>query len=127
LSLSKQIKRRNVFNVAILYVVAAWLIPQVTGILFPQPGLPEWAFRFAFGLMVIRFPLVLLFSWIFEITRDDTRIRRASEVLGDASVTQRASHRINRAIVVLPALANDHRAAGSQAGLCKARNRPSSR
>jgi serine/threonine-protein kinase len=98
-----ELKRRNVFKVATLYIVASWLLLQVADVLFEQLSLPGWTFRFVFGLLLIGFPLVLLFSWIFEITPEG--IRRESEIDEDASITRHTGQRINKAIVTLLVLA----------------------
>ena len=68
MSIISELKRRNVFRVALLYTIAGWLILQVADVLFEQLGVPSWAFRLVFGLLLICFPLVLVFSWIFELT-----------------------------------------------------------
>ncbi len=103
MSLFNELKRRNVIKVALLYTVAAWLILQVADVLFEQLGLPGWAFRFIFGLLVICFPLVLLFSWVFEITPEG--IKRESQIAAEASITMHTGQRINKAITVLLVLA----------------------
>ncbi|NIP18722.1 MAG: tetratricopeptide repeat protein [Xanthomonadales bacterium] len=99
MSVFAELKRRNVFKVALLYIVAGWLTLQVADVLFGQLGVPDWTFRFLFGMLVICFPLVLLFSWIFELTPEG--IRRESDVADGASITLHTGQRINKAIVVL--------------------------
>lgn len=61
-------KRRNIFRVAVLYLVIGWFILQVAGLLLAAIGGSEWIYRFLFGLGIICFPLVLIFSYIYEIT-----------------------------------------------------------
>ena len=58
MSLFNELKRRNVFRVAIAYLAGAWLLTEVAGTLFPAFGIPDWAFRF----------VVLLFVWSINLT-----------------------------------------------------------
>jgi len=99
MALFAELKRRNVFRVALLYIVAAWLLLQVADILFTQLGIPDWAFRFVFALLLICFPLVLVFSWIFELTPQG--IKREQDIEAEASITVQTGRKINRATVVL--------------------------
>ena len=64
MSLFQELKRRNVFRMAGLYVVVAWLITQVAGTVLPMFGAPEWIGRSIVLLLVIGFVPTLLFSWI---------------------------------------------------------------
>ena len=77
-SIFAELKRRNVIRVALLYGLAAWIILQVAGLLFGLLELPSWAGKLVLGLLLLGFPLVLLFSWIYELTPDG--IRRESQI-----------------------------------------------
>ena len=68
MSLFAELKRRNVIRVGVLYVVAAWLILQVADVLFGVLGLPDWSLRLVFAMLALGLPLVLIFSWIYELT-----------------------------------------------------------
>lgn len=94
-----ELKRRNVFRVALLYIVAAWLILQVADMLFTQLSVPDWAFRFVFALLLICFPLVLVFAWIFELTPQG--IKREQEIEAEASITVQTGRKLNRATIAL--------------------------
>ena len=48
-----ELRRRNVLRMAVLYVVAAWLILQVADVLLPNLGAPDWAFGLVFGLLLL--------------------------------------------------------------------------
>ena len=87
---------------ALLYVVGAWLVLQVADVLFEQLGIPGWAFRFVFALLLIFFPLVLVFSWIFEITPEG--IKREQHIESESSITHVTAQKINRATMVLLAI-----------------------
>lgn len=55
-----ELKRRNVFRVALLYVVASWLVLQVGEILFEALELPGWTLKFILAALLLGFPLVLV-------------------------------------------------------------------
>ena len=78
MSFFEGLKRRNVIRVALLYVVASWLLLQIADVLFPNLGAPEWAFRLVFGLLLLFFVPTLIFAWIYEITPEG--LRRTSEI-----------------------------------------------
>ena len=63
-----ELKRRNVFRVAIAYLTGAWLLVEVAETLFPIYGLSASAVRLVVTLLAIGFPLALVFSWVFELT-----------------------------------------------------------
>ena len=63
-----ELKRRNVVRVAVAYAIVSWLLLQLTDVLMPLLGLPEWVDRLVFLLLVIGFPLALIFAWAFELT-----------------------------------------------------------
>jgi TolB-like protein len=79
MSFFKELKRRSVVRVAILYVVAAWLILQIADVLFPNLGAPDWAFGLVLGLLLLFFFPVLIFAWIYEITPDGIRKEKAHD------------------------------------------------
>ena len=64
----KEARRRRVFRVAALYIVAAWVIVQVAGAVFSGWGIPESAIRYVWYGAALGFPLVLIFSWYYDVT-----------------------------------------------------------
>ncbi len=94
-----ELKRRNVFRVTLLYMVASWLTLLLVDILFELLGIPAWVFRFIFALLIICFPLVLIFSWIFELT--PTGIKREHEIEALASITTLTGKKINQVTRIL--------------------------
>jgi len=63
-----ELKRRNVFRMAVLYVVASWLIMQVAEVIIGLANLPDWVGPSILGLLAVGFPIALIFSWFYEIT-----------------------------------------------------------
>jgi TolB-like protein/tetratricopeptide (TPR) repeat protein len=68
MSFIKELKRRKVIRVAIVYAVAAWLLIEVSATIFPMLRLPEWTATFVTVLVMIGFPLALILAWAFELT-----------------------------------------------------------
>ncbi len=68
MGLVSELRRRNVLRMAVLYVVAAWLIMQVAEVLIALAKLPDWIGTTTLILLAIGFPIALIFSWFYEIT-----------------------------------------------------------
>jgi predicted esterase len=66
--LLQELKRRNVFKVAAAYLVAAWVLLQVTDLLAPELELPDWTFRLVLLLLVIGFVPALILAWAYDLT-----------------------------------------------------------
>ncbi len=63
-----EMKRRNVYKVAVAYAVVGWLLVQVTTQVFPIFAIPNWALRLIVLTIIIGFPIVLVIAWAFELT-----------------------------------------------------------
>src|SRR5437016_10151454 len=63
-----ELKRRDVYKVAVAYAVVAWLLIQVATQVFPFFEVPNWAVRLVVLLIVIGFPIALVIAWAFELT-----------------------------------------------------------
>ena len=74
-----ELKRRNVTRVAAVYVVVAWVIMQAADVMFPALRLPDWTITLVAALLIIGFPLALVLSWAFELTRDGIRLEQAPQ------------------------------------------------
>jgi len=99
LSVFAELKRRNVFRVALLYIIAGWLVLQLVSILFEQMGIPGWAFRLIFALLIFCLPIVLAFSWVCEITPEG--LKREQLVEAETSITTRTGRKITIITVIL--------------------------
>jgi len=73
-----ELKRRNVYKVAVAYAVVAWLLVQVATQVFPVLEIPTWVVRLVIALVVIGFPIALAIAWAFEATPEG--IKRTEEV-----------------------------------------------
>src|SRR5256886_3936008 len=63
-----ELKRRNVYKVAVAYAIVGWLLVQVATQVFPFLELPNWVVRLVIALVAIGFPIALVIAWAFEIT-----------------------------------------------------------
>src|SRR5437762_2559247 len=63
-----ELKRRNVYKVAVAYAIVGWLLVQITTQVFPFLEIPNWVVRLVIALVAIGFPIALVIAWAFEIT-----------------------------------------------------------
>ena len=87
-----ELKRRNVYKVAVAYAVVAWLLIQAASILFPTFDAPAWVMKVFVVVIVLCFPVALVCSWAFEITPEG--IKRESDIDAGKSSTTRTGRRI---------------------------------
>jgi TolB-like protein len=103
LRLFDQLKQRNVFRVAVLYLVVCWLILDPVHVLFHMLDVPVWANRLVVILMGVGFPAVLIFAWAYEITPEG--LRPTVEIPHGDSIRALTGRRLNRAIIAVLAVA----------------------
>jgi serine/threonine-protein kinase len=87
-----ELKRRNVYKVAVAYVIVSWLLIQAASILFPTFEAPPWVIKVFVAVLVLGFPIALIFSWAFEITPEG--IKRESEVEPNKSIRTHTGRKI---------------------------------
>jgi TolB-like protein/Tfp pilus assembly protein PilF len=73
-----ELKRRNVYKVAIAYAVVAWLLMQIATQIFPFLEIPNWAIRLVIMLLALGFPIALFLAWAYELTPEG--IKRTDEI-----------------------------------------------
>jgi hypothetical protein len=93
MSLYHELKRRNVFRVAIAYLALAWLLTEVAGTVFPVFGIPDWGVRFVVIVFALGIVPALIISWVYELTPEG--IKRERDVVRDASITHRTAKRLD--------------------------------
>ena len=98
-----ELKRRNVYKVAVAYAIVAWLLIQAASILFPTFEAPAWVMKVFVTAVILGFPVALIFAWAFEITPEG--IKRADEVSPDESMTRRRSWKLTAIIVLVAVVA----------------------
>jgi len=102
-SLLGELKRRNVFRVAMLYVVAAWLIIEVAETVLPIFDVPDGVLRGLVVLLVIGLVPALGLAWIYELTPEG--LKRDTGVTENTEFSATTGHRLNWATLVVAVLA----------------------
>ena len=102
MSFFDELKRRKVIRVAIAYAVTAWLLIEISATTFPMLRLPEWTATFVTVLLIIGFPIALIFAWAFEVTPEG--IKRDEDVDQPESVIRRSGRKLDVAIMGLRAV-----------------------
>ncbi len=74
-----ELKRRNVFKVAVTYAVIAWLLIQVIDTVFPRLGVPEWAISGLTVMLILGFPVVLVVAWAFQMTPEGIKTQQVAD------------------------------------------------
>jgi TolB-like protein/Tfp pilus assembly protein PilF len=99
MSFYSELKRRNVIRVTVVYAIAGWVLLQVGDLLFGALGVPLWGVRLLLGLLVLGFPLALIFAWVYELTPEG--LKRERDVVRDASVTAHTARKLDVIVIVL--------------------------
>src|SRR5262249_15997177 len=99
----EQLKQRNVFRVAVLYVVVCWLILDPVHVVFHMLEVPAWANRLVVMVMGVGFPLVVIFAWVYEIT--PAGLKPTNEVAHGESIRRLTGRRLDMAIIATLAVA----------------------
>src|SRR5215470_1849942 len=103
LPIFEQLKQRNVFRVAVLYLVVCWLILDPLHVVFHMLDVPVWANRLVLMLMAVAFPAVVIFAWVYEITPEG--LKPTAEVGHSNSIRKLTGRKLDRAIIAVLALA----------------------
>jgi len=98
-----ELKRRNVFRVAAAYAVVGWLLVEVASVVLPTFDAPSWVMKVFTFLVILGFPLALVFAWAFELTPEG--IKREKDVEPGTSITRQTGRKLDFAIIGLLALA----------------------
>jgi TolB-like protein/Tfp pilus assembly protein PilF len=85
-----ELKRRNVYKVAVAYVVAGWALSQGIAQVFPVFDVPNWVVRLLVMLIILGLPVALVLTWMFEITSEG--ILRTEMADAMPGVVQRKKH-----------------------------------
>jgi TolB-like protein/Tfp pilus assembly protein PilF len=72
-NLLRELRRRRVFRMTVIYIVAAWVAVQVASEVFPAFNIPEGAIRYVWVAALIGFPVAVLFSWKYDLTASGIR------------------------------------------------------
>jgi hypothetical protein len=92
-----EMKRRNVFRVAGMYAVVGWVLAQIATTLEETMSLPVWFDGLIVALLLIGFPIAIVFAWAFELTPQG--VVRTEDVPESESITGDTGHKLDYAIV----------------------------
>jgi TolB-like protein len=94
-----ELKRRNVYKVAVAYAVVAWLLLQAASIFLPAFDAPPWVMKIFIIVIILGFPVALIFSWAFEITPEGIKLE--SEIEPSESIKRRTGRKIVAVTIAL--------------------------
>lgn len=94
-----ELKRRNVYKVAVAYGIVAWLLIQVATQIFPFFEIPNWAVRLVVLLLVLGFPVAVVLAWIFELT--PAGLQRTEEIAPHESIARQTGRKLDFGIIAV--------------------------
>lgn len=80
-----ELKRRNVYKVAVAYMVGGWALSQGIAQVFPVFDVPNWVIRLMVLLIIIGLPIALVLAWAFEVTPEGIKRTAAADAAGQRS------------------------------------------
>jgi len=101
----QELKRRKVIRVGVVYAVVAWVLVEVSSVLFPALLLPDWSVRLLIAFVIVGFPVAVVLAWAVELTPEGPKPDKGSqrEAQGtDVARGKTGSDRSFRSIAVLP-------------------------
>jgi len=99
MSLFKELKRRNVFRVAIAYAVATWLLLQIIDLVLENINAPDWVMQVFMLAMAAGFPIAVIIAWAFEMTPEGVKLER--NVDRDKSIVHETGKKLNAGIILI--------------------------
>src|SRR6478609_6477054 len=102
-SFFSELKRRNVYKVAVAYAVVAWLLIQAASILFPTYEAPAWVMKIFVAIVALGFPIALVIAWAFEMTPEG--IKRTEDVAPNEVITLRTGRKLVGITIALTLIA----------------------
>ena len=102
-SLFSELRRRNVFRVALTYAVVAWLLIEIAAVFLPMLDAPEWIITAFVVLLALGFALAMFISWAFEMTPDG--LKRTEDLSPDEIIPYWSRRKFARLIIGTAAIA----------------------
>jgi TolB-like protein/Tfp pilus assembly protein PilF len=94
-----ELKRRNIYKVAVAYGIVGWLLIQVAASIFPILEIPLWGAKLVIAMVLLGFPIALVLAWAFELTPEG--IKRTQEVAPHKSIRHQTGRKLIGLIAVL--------------------------
>ncbi len=103
MSLFEELKRRNVFRVAVAYLVTSWLLLQLADLVLENIHAPDWVIQSIMLVLALGFPLAVIFAWAFELTPEG--LKKEKDVDRTQSITHRTGRKLDFTIIAILAVA----------------------
>ena len=103
MSFFTELNRRNVTRVAIAYGVAGWVLTEVASVVLPTFQAPEWVLQVLISLLILGFPLALVFAWVYELTPEG--LKKETDIQQEHSITSHTARKLNLVVIVLLVIA----------------------
>jgi len=97
LSFIEELKRRNVFRVAVAYLISAWLLLQLADIVLENISAPQWVMQVFMLALAVGLPIALIFAWAFELTPEG--LKREKDVDRSQSITPQTGRKLDFMII----------------------------
>jgi len=94
-----ELKRRNVYRVAVAYAIVGWLLIQVATQVFPFFGIPTWTVRLVIIVLLLGFPVALIIAWAYEITPEG--IKRTNDIVVEHSIVRKTGRKLDALIIAV--------------------------
>ncbi len=94
-----ELRRRNVYRVAVAYAVVGWLIIQIAAQIFPVLEIPKWCVRLVVILLLLGFPIAMILAWAYELTPEG--IKRTEDVVPTEAARRPVTQRLNVTIIAV--------------------------
>ena len=99
-----ELKRRNVYKVAVAYAIVGWLVMQIAATVVPALHLSDAITSAVVLLTLLGFPIALVLAWAFELTPEG--IKRTEDVAPNESFTRRAGRKLTAVMIVVAFVAS---------------------
>src|SRR5210317_357879 len=103
MSFFDELKRRNVFRVAIGYIITAWLLLQIVDLVLENINAPDWVMQVFMLAMAVGLPIALIIAWAFELTPEGIKLEK--NVDQSQSIARNTGHQLNRGIIMILSMA----------------------
>src|SRR5438477_9027539 len=94
-----ELRRRNVYRVAVAYGVVGWLIIQIASQIFPVLEIPNWCVRLVVILLLLGFPIAMILTWAYELTPEG--IKRTEDVVPTEAARRPITQKLNFTIIAV--------------------------
>lgn len=94
-----ELRRRNVYRVAVAYAIVSWLIIQIATQVFPVLEIPNWCVRLVIVLLALGFPVAVILAWAYELTPEG--IKRTEAVVPAKSIKRETGRRLDFLIIAV--------------------------